>query len=194
MWHFPFLPILWIQVFFAYLMWYFMHQWHIIQEHLQIRFSICWTNCQDSMNSVAPFLIHPPGLCSIATWDCSILWRMNASHSKLFPFFYTAFLLKLLWQMKYVVSCRSSKECPNYFLGSSYSIFSTIKSTALTFYSNVWCPRSAILSVTSSILFVISFQVQKNKKEVWFWNLSYDLQHNSFLEHHSIYCDNIFIT
>jgi hypothetical protein len=79
--------------------------------------SVCWTNCQDSMISVAPFLIDPPGQCSIATWDCGILWRMNASHSKMFPFFYTAFLLKLLWQMKHVVSCRSSKEFPKYFLG-----------------------------------------------------------------------------
>jgi hypothetical protein len=143
--------------------------------------SICWTNCQDSMKSVAPFLVDPPGLCSIATWDCGILWRMIASHLKMFPFFYTASLLKLLWQMKYVVSCRSSKECPKSFLFSSYSMFSTNKSTALAFYLNVWCPWSAILSITSSISFVISFQVQENKKEIWFWNLLYDPQHNFFL-------------
>lgn len=106
--------------------------------------SICWTNCQDSISSVAPFVIDPPG-------KRSTVWRMNASHSKMFPFFYTASLLKLLWQMKYTVSCRCSNEFPKSFLGSSYSIFSANKSTALAFYSNVWFPCSAILSVTSSI-------------------------------------------
>jgi hypothetical protein len=44
------------------------------------------------MTLVPPFLVDPPGLCSIAASDCGILWRMNASHSEMFPSFYTAFL------------------------------------------------------------------------------------------------------
>jgi hypothetical protein len=60
----------------------------------------------------------------------------------------------------------------------------------LAFCSNVWCPWSTILSISSSMSFVISFQVQENNKETCLWNLLYDPQHNSFLEHHGMYCDN----
>jgi hypothetical protein len=102
------------------------------------RLRICWTNCWSHVSSVAPFLVNPPVLCRIATWDCSVLWRMNASHLKMFPFLYTAVLHKFLWQRKYIASCRYAvnyEECPKSFLCTSCNVCWTNKSTTLVFYS-----------------------------------------------------------